>query len=354
MRNPKLWRTVELSWAASGILASLVAYWLPDGVAADWMRTTLFVYGVTAVIFGFASALWSHLSARAQDALLRGDDVIARWRVDAATWRAFIARNDELNRAPGALVNALSVRNAIPDHDVDIIVGREAVRIDDSVHLVPTRGTPEVTRAELVSDRPDYVELQLLYPGGGHGASGVPRGPTRTALRFPVEPKSWHDARAVVAHFSGLSPQKADFFHGSGDGSDPEDLNTCVKCGFQTYKYGSRCPGCGGSMSTRRWARRFGRILVIFGILISGVMGTVVYDTAPMLLHPGAEISGTRFSGTRVESLLVMGMFAIVLAFGLTALCYGIWQVRTGKRDRRVVFGILALWLVLLVIAGAL
>jgi hypothetical protein len=187
----------------------------------------------------------------------RGDDIVARWHVDAATWRHFIARNDELNRAPGALRNALSVRDAIPDSGVEIIVGREAVRIDDSAHLLPTRGTPEATRAELVSDRPDYVELQLLYPDGGHGASSVPRGPTRMALRFPVAPKAWHDARAVVAHFSGLPTQKEDVFHGSGDGSDPEDFNSCVKCGLQTFKYGSHCPRCRGSMATRRWARRF-------------------------------------------------------------------------------------------------
>jgi hypothetical protein len=87
----------------------------------------------------------------------------------------------------------------------------------------------------------------------------------------------------------------------------------------------------------------FGRILVICGLLTSGLMGTVVHHTAPLLLHPGSTIDGTRFSGTRAQSLLVMGMFAIVLAFGLTALCYGIWQVQTGGRDRRMVFGILAL-----------
>jgi len=354
MRNPMFWRTVELGWAASGVLAVLAAFWLPDGLAADWIRTTLFAYGLTAVIFGSASALWSHQGARAQDALLRGDDLIARWRVDAATWRAFIARNGELNQAPGALVNALSVRDAIPDNGVEIIVGRDAIQIDDSIHQVPARGTPEVTHAELISDRPDYVELQLLYPGGGHGASGVPRGPTRMVLRFPVTSKSWHDARAVIAHYSGLSPQKADFFHGKGDGSDPEDLNTCAKCGFQMYRYASRCPKCGGSMATRRWARRFGRILVLCGLFISGVMGAVVYYTAPLLLHPGSTIGGTRFSGTRAQSLSVMSVFALVLAFGLTALCYGIWQVQTGRRNRRVAVGFLALWSVLLVIAGAL
>lgn len=352
MRNPSFWRATALAWAASGPVAGAAAVALPE--APDGLRIALAIYGLTALVFGLASAFWSHRALQAQRSLQSDGNVLARWRVDAATWRKFIARNGELNQAPGALLNELAIRDTVPGHGIEIVVGREAVQIDESIHEVPLRGTPEVTQAALVQDAPDYIELQLLYPGGGHGASGVPRMPTRTALRFPVVPASWRDARAVVAHFNRLTPQQPDFFHGKGDGSDPEDLNTCIACGYRSYKFGSRCPQCGGGMATRRWARRFGGILVACSLAITAIMGTVTYHTAPLMLHPGRSIDGTRFSGTPAQGLMIMGLFALVLAFGLTALTYGIWQMKTGKRDRRVVFGMVCVWMVLLGIAGAL
>jgi hypothetical protein len=353
MRNPRLWRNVGLAFLASGIVAAAAPFLLPDAMAGDAVRTALFAYGLTAIIFGGLAALGGHRSARAKEALERGDDVIARWHIDAATWQAFITLDGRRNGEPGALLNELSIRDEVPAEGVDVIVGKDAVQIDESVHELPRHGAPEITRAELVSDTPDYVDLELLYPDGGYGASGVPRGPTRLALRFPVAPKSWRDARKVVAHFSGVLPGEPDFFHGRGDGSDPEDLNTCNSCGYQTYQFRSECPQCGAGMVTRRWGRRFGGILVVCGVVITGIMGVVSYFTVPLVLHPGIPVGGTRFSGTPAEALFVMGIFAVVTAFGLTALFYGIWQVKTGKRDKRVALGMVAMWTVLLLIACA-
>jgi MFS family permease len=105
-------------------------------------------------------------------------------------------------------------------------------------------------------------------------------------------------------------------------------------------------------MVTRRWARRFGGILVLCGLFITSLMGTVTYYTAPMMLHPGKDYGGTRFSGTPGEAAFALGIFAVVLAFGLTSLCYGVWQVRTGKRSKRVAFAMLGLWAVLLLAAA--
>ena len=351
MRNARLWRTAALLWALSGLAAGAGAFLLPGPTAPEWARASLVAYALTAVIFGLASALWSHAALRAGQALRNDDEVLARWRVDAATWRRFVARNAELNQAPGALGNELSIRDAVPDAGVEVVVGREAVEIDGSIHPLPLRGPPEVTEAFLVQDAPDYVELQLRYPAGGGGASGVSRAPTCSALRFPVAPASWRDARAIVAHFNRLTPQKPDFFHGKGDGSDPEDLNTCISCGFQYYKYASTCPRCGGGMMTRRWARRLGWPLVACGLFITAVIGAVIFYTAPLLLHPGRTIDGSRFTGDRATAVAILGIFAVVLAFGLTATAYGAWQVKTGKRDRRVMTAMLVLWTILIAVA---
>jgi hypothetical protein len=252
MRNPHRWRGIALAFFASGIVALPMAFLLPEAAAGDTARGLLFIYGVMALLFGGGIAFFRHLEARAQASLRRGENIIARWRVDVATWREFIALNDRINQDPDGLPNELSLdlRKDVPANGVEVIAGETAVQVDDSIHTLPRRGTPEITHAELNSSRvrPSYIEFHLYYPGGGAGASGVPRSPTRTALRFPVAPDALRDAERVVAHYSGSLPGKPDFFHGAGDGTNPEDLSRCYSCGFETHRFVSHCPRCGGSM----------------------------------------------------------------------------------------------------------
>lgn len=73
-------------------------------------------------------------------------------------------------------------------------------------------------------------------------------------------------------------------------------------------------------------------------------MGTVCYYTVPLLLQPGVETNGTRFSGTTMQSLIVLGVFGLVLTFGITTLCYGLWQIKTGKRNIRVAYFMVGLF----------
>ena len=113
-----------------------------------------------AVVFGGGSALFRHADAHAEDALQRGEDVMARWRVDAATWQAFLALNDQRHQEPGALPNELSIRRGAALEGADVIVGKTAVQVDGSFHALPRRGTPEITRAALLRGPagPAYVE----------------------------------------------------------------------------------------------------------------------------------------------------------------------------------------------------
>ena len=350
MRNPTRWRAIALAAAGFGIAAIAAAFLVEETPAPDWMQGALVSLGLTTAVFGSAFAIWSHLDARAKAALLRGDGVIARWHLPAATWDAFVRRDRELNARGGIPPNEFSPREEA-GADVDVIVGKEAISIDGSIHRLPLRGAPEVTHAELVSDQPDYVQLHLLHPPTV-SRNGAVRPSQPGLLRFPLPAGAWREGRQVVAHFLRLTPQEADFFHGKGDGSDPEDLNTCIACGYETYQYRSQCPQCGGGMTTRRWARRFGAFLVACGLFISGLIGTVLYNVAPTLLHPGKTIDGLRFAGTPLQALVVALILAAVLCFGLTALSYGAWQVATGKRSPRVIAVMLAIWTLLLAIAG--
>ncbi len=222
-----------------------------------------------------------------------------------------------------------------------MIVGKEAFQIGDSIHRVSLRGTPEITEALLHTGTPPVIELQLYYPAYA-GPSTL--NPARyTALRFPVGQRASADARQVVAHFRGDLGGEPDFFHGRGDGKNPEDLSKCYHCGYETHKFRSHCPKCGTGLQSRRWSRRFGLGLVICGVIICGIMGFVVFATGSMLLNSGVSSGGMRFSGTPGQARMVLAIFGAVLAFGLTALGYGLWQMFTGRRSKRVIYFAVAL-----------
>jgi hypothetical protein len=352
MRNPHRWRKIGLAFFASGVIAAPAAFLLPEAAAGDTVRGVLFIYGVMAILFGGASALARHSETRAWESLRRGEDIIARWRVDARTWREFIEPK-QISREPGFLPNELMLylRKEIPANGVEVIVSRNGIEIDGAFHHLPARGTPEVTHAAL-DDRvqPACIELRLYYPGGGRGASGIPQPSRRTALRFPVARGADHDAERVVAHFGGNRPGKPDFFHGSADGTDPEDLSKCHECGYETHRYASHCPRCGAGLQSKRWSRRFGWGLLACGLCITLIIGAVMFYTVPLLLRPGVSVGGTRFSGTATQASVILGIFGIVATFGVTTALYGLWQIRTGRRNKKVIYFAVglaaALWLI--------
>jgi hypothetical protein len=73
--------------------------------------------------------------------------------------------------------------------------------------------------------------------------------------------------------------------------------------------------------------------------------------TVPMLLRPGADVGGTRFSGSPAQAFIVLGILGAVFTVGVTTMLYGAWQVRSGSRSLRVVLFLLALFGLLSLIA---
>ena len=152
--------------------------------------------------------------------------------------------------------------------------------------------------------------------------------------------------------FRGDRGGEPDFFHGRGDGTDPEDLSKCYNCGYETHKFRSHCPQCGTSLQSRRWSRRFGFGLALGGIIICGLMGYALLELGPSLLNPGSARS--QFSGTPGKARVILGIFGVMLTFGLTALGYGLYQIFTGRRSKRVIYFAVGLAALLLLLAYAL
>ncbi len=332
MRKPHLRRDVALAFAASGLAACVAAFRLPEAMAGEIVRAVLFTYGSSALLFGGGTALHWHLLARARDALARGDEVMARWRIEPALWRDFLALNDRLQQEPQALPGELPLDRPVPAHGFELIAGQAAVQIGEDVIALPRRGEPQVTRATMVRSVTGvtYVELQLYVAPNLVGDNAYPA--RWSVLRFPVQRGAEREAMRFVAFYEAGRPGTADFFHGRGDGSDAADESSCSHCGFKTHKYLSVCPQCGGSLLSKRWAGRFGIVIGIGGLLITGTMLAVLYSMAPLLLHPGRSIGGTRFAGTAPQAAVVFAILAVVLALGLFFTLYGFWQSWRGVR----------------------
>ena len=278
---------------------------------------------------------------RAKQALARGEGMIARWRVEAEDWQRFLAEDPKWSSHANGRLNEFIPSEGEEPNGVEVIVGKEAVQIGESVHRIPLRSTPEITEARLHDGPPAVIELLQYYPPY---ATRFGMRPARyTALRFPVSQRALADARPVVAHFRGDLGGEPDFLHGRGDGTNPEDLSKCYNCGYETHKFRSHCPKCGSGLQSRRWSRRFGLLLVICGVISCGIMGFVVVATGPMLLNQAMSSSGTGLSDKPRQARMVLAIFGTVLAFGLTALGYGLWQMFTGRRHKRVIYFAIAL-----------
>ena len=164
-----------------------------------------------------------------------GRDVLARWRVDPALWREFVAC--EARRPASPAHDEMRAEGEAPPEGFEVVVERDGIWLAGRRIALPVRGTPEVLGAELrdPADAPTTIELSLKHPMSA-SASGVMRPPTYTRLAVPVPGPAWREARRVVAHFRGDRAAAPDFFHGRGDGADPEDLSRCMHCGFETHR----------------------------------------------------------------------------------------------------------------------
>ena len=132
---------------------------------------------------------------------------------------------------------------------------------------------------------------------------------------------------------------------------DPEELRVCWACGFQTHEPSAQCPKCGENLQSRRGSRRAGAILVVLGAFLAVGAWMLLSWLWPRLRHPGIEVGGSTFTGTPQEATMILALIGAVGLFGAVGFGYGLWQVRTGRRNRPVVMFLLGI-VALLYVAG--
>jgi len=116
------------------------------------------------------------------------------------------------------------------------------------------------------------------------------------------------------------------------------------------------CPKCGGPMRSVGESPLRGIVLLLCGLFLLGVMGTITWNMYPTLTHPGVRIEGSTFTGTAEQARITLLLFAAVIVFGLVATANGIYMLVTRQQSRAFMFvslGVAALLLVITFIAMA-
>lgn len=104
-------------------------------------------------------------------------------------------------------------------------------------------------------------------------------------------------------------------------------------------------------MPSAQGIRRRGWLTIVLGFLLVTMMGAITFNLAPTMLS-GAGSSGPKFNGTPEQAMLILGLFGLVIVFGLTCVASGLWQIVTGRRSIWIVVVVLALTF-LLIVAGS-
>ena len=76
-------------------------------------------------------------------------------------------------------------------------------------------------------------------------------------------------------------------------------------------------------------------MLLCGGLLIS-IMGYITFWSLAAM-NPTSP-NGAKFTGTREQMLMLLGLFALLILFGLASLLNGVWQLAFGKRNRLFVW----------------
>jgi membrane protease YdiL (CAAX protease family) len=131
-----------------------------------------------------------------------------------------------------------------------------------------------------------------------------------------------------------------------------KDQRICSKCNYTAADTKVvRCPKCKSWMPKAQSIRRRGWILIFLGLLLVGMVGTITFALAPSMLSAGSP--GNSFTGTPEQAYLVLGLFAVIITFGLTGIFSGIWQIVTGRRNIWIVIVIVILLFLIIVATSA-
>ena len=122
-------------------------------------------------------------------------------------------------------------------------------------------------------------------------------------------------------------------------------FKTCFSCNYQAGTIETRCPSCGKPLQDQQTIRILGGVLMFLGLFIVGIIGSVLFWMNNVISGRGRFES--RWNASPEETSLMFAILYLTLAFGLSAVFTGLWQLGTGKRNLKLIWAMLGLGLIL-------
>ncbi len=128
------------------------------------------------------------------------------------------------------------------------------------------------------------------------------------------------------------------------------ESRSCYRCNYETTAPLAKCPQCGQRLRTATTVRRLGWVLVITGAFLVIFMGWITFVVTGIITQANEPGATSRFTGGPEMLLLMYGIFGFVILFGLVALAGGLWQVKYGKRNKKLAYLIFGLGIVFIIL----
>lgn len=128
------------------------------------------------------------------------------------------------------------------------------------------------------------------------------------------------------------------------------ELRSCYRCNYETTEPLAKCPQCGQRLRTATTVRWLGWLLIVLGSFLVIFMGGIAFMVTNMIAQSDEPDATSRFTGGPEMLLFMYGIFGFVILFGLVALAGGIWQVKYGKRNKKLAYLIFALGIIFVII----
>jgi O-antigen/teichoic acid export membrane protein len=125
-------------------------------------------------------------------------------------------------------------------------------------------------------------------------------------------------------------------------------FSTCTQCGYNADGEVAACPRCNAPMSVKQEPRTRAVILILCGLVLIGIMGPITVAMLPSLLAAGKDVDGSSFNGTAEQAHIILGLFGIVILFGLSSLSYGVYQFIYRRESKAFIIYTLVLVAVLI------
>jgi len=122
------------------------------------------------------------------------------------------------------------------------------------------------------------------------------------------------------------------------------EFRQCFKCNFEAVTDQTNCPRCKKKVFfTSGNIRKRGIVLVVCGLFISGLIGAIAIGVGVMLWGQMKDPrSAQKIIDEQFALYMIFGLFAMLIVLGLHFALTGGWMIAFGKRNKILVWIMLA------------